>query len=77
VEALESRHLFAIGLDVHEKEPKPHPRLLESRFATLTCHTAGGAMETMVGFEELSMRNVMAVLSGEQPLTPVNKHLMK
>lgn len=77
VEALESRHLFAVGLDVYEKEPRPHPRLLENRYATLTCHTAGGAMETMVGFEELSMKNVMAVLSGEQPFTPVNKHLMK
>ncbi|KAH7029886.1 uncharacterized protein B0I36DRAFT_245155 [Microdochium trichocladiopsis] len=77
VEALESRHLFAVGLDVYEKEPTPRPKLLENRYATLTCHTAGGAMETMMGFEELSMRNVMAVLSGEQPLTPVNKHMMK
>ena len=29
-----------------------------------------------MGFEELSMRNIDAVLKGKEPLTPVNKHLM-
>ncbi|KAL2141200.1 hypothetical protein VTI28DRAFT_2706 [Corynascus sepedonium] len=38
----------------------------------LTCHNAGGTVETHVGFEELSMRNILAVLRGEEPLTPVN-----
>src|SRR5262249_52349241 len=44
----------------------------------LTCHNAGGTVETHVGFEELSMRNIMAVLGGGQPITPVNlQHLKK
>ncbi|KAF3761863.1 hypothetical protein M406DRAFT_64956 [Cryphonectria parasitica EP155] len=76
-DALESGHLFAVGLDVFEHEPVPSPRLTGNRQATLTCHTAGGALETTVGFEKLSMQNVLAVLNGEQPLTPVNKHLLK
>ena len=77
VDALESGHIYSVGLDVHEDEPNVHPRLLKCRNATLTSHTAGGAYETNVGFEELSMRNVLAVLTGQAPLTPVNKHMMK
>jgi hypothetical protein len=29
-----------------------------------------------MGFEELAMRNIDAVLKGQEPLTPVNKHLI-
>jgi hypothetical protein len=29
-----------------------------------------------MGFEELAMKNIDAVLKGKEPLTPVNKHLM-
>lgn len=76
-DALESGHIYAVGLDVHAEEPRVNSRLAANRNATLTCHNAGGAFETTSGFEELAMRNVLAVLSGEQPLTPVNKHLMK
>lgn len=76
-DALESGHLFAVGLDVFENEPVPNPRLVTNRQATLTSHTAGGAHETMVGFEKLAMQNVLAVLTGQEPLTPVNKHLLK
>lgn len=43
----------------------------------LTAHTAGGAAETQIGFERLSMENIQRVLTGQEPLTPVNKHLMK
>lgn len=44
----------------------------------LTCHNAGGTVETHIGFEELAMRNVMAVLGGDKPITPVNlQHLPK
>lgn len=76
-DALEAGHLSAVGLDVHGDEPHVNPRLAQSRQATLTCHTAGGALETVYGFEELAMKNVMAVLSGQKPLTPVNQHMMK
>lgn len=76
-DALESGHIFSVGLDVFEHEPRPSPRLVRNRNATLTCHTAGGALETTIGFEELAMRNVLAVLTGQQPLTPVNKHMLR
>lgn len=76
-DALESGHLVAAGLDVHNNEPHVNPRLLALRDVSLTCHTAGGAVETRIGFEELAIRNVMHVLLDKEPLTPVNKHLFK
>ncbi|KAI1075891.1 hypothetical protein F5B20DRAFT_369343 [Whalleya microplaca] len=73
-DALERGSLAAIALDVHADEPNVHPRLkaFAGDRALLTCHNAGGTVETHVGFEELSMRNIMAVLGDEKPITPVN-----
>lgn len=76
-DALETGHLFAVGLDVFENEPVPNPRLAKHRQATLTCHTAGGALETAMGFERLAMENVLNVLTGKEALTAVNAHLLK
>ncbi|KAI1390752.1 uncharacterized protein F4822DRAFT_162708 [Hypoxylon trugodes] len=72
--ALEEGRLSGVALDVHADEPRAHPRLLAfaGDRALLTCHNAGGTVETHVGFEELAMHNIMAVLSGGQPVTPVN-----
>jgi len=77
-DALDSGVLSAVALDVFEDEPKISERLLKyagSR-AMLSCHNAGGTVETHIGFEELSMRNIMAVLSGRAPITPVNLHFL-
>lgn len=76
-DALERGDLHAVGLDVHADEPNVCKRLTQNRQATLTAHNAGGAFETTSGFEALSMKNVLAVLSGQDALTPVNKHLIK
>ncbi|KAF9877183.1 D-isomer specific 2-hydroxyacid dehydrogenase [Colletotrichum karsti] len=78
-DALESGRLSTVALDVHADEPRPHPRLLKmaGTKATLTCHNAGGTVETHANFEELSMRNIMAVLGGGEPITPVNLHFLK
>ncbi|KAI1101946.1 hypothetical protein F4804DRAFT_282091 [Jackrogersella minutella] len=78
-EALEQNRLSNIALDVHDNEPDVHPGLLKfaGERAMLTCHNAGGTVETHVGFEELAMRNIMAVLSGGQAITPVNLHWLK
>ncbi|KAI3542734.1 D-isomer specific 2-hydroxyacid dehydrogenase [Colletotrichum filicis] len=55
-DALESGQIGTVALDVHADEPRPHPRLLKmaGTKATLTCHNAGGTVETHKGFEELS-----------------------
>ncbi|KAH8652302.1 D-isomer specific 2-hydroxyacid dehydrogenase [Xylariales sp. PMI_506] len=78
-DALESNRLSAVALDVHADEPYPNERLMAfaKDRALLTCHNAGGTVETHVGFEELAMRNILAVLHGKQPITPVNLLWMK
>ncbi|KAK3366300.1 hypothetical protein B0T24DRAFT_416973 [Lasiosphaeria ovina] len=83
-DALESGRLGSAALDVHAEEPRVSPRLV--RLAgldsptpgrvMLTCHNAGGTVETHVGFEELSMRNILAVLHGRPAITPVNLHFL-
>ncbi|CAM1507835.1 Fc.00g046830.m01.CDS01 [Cosmosporella sp. VM-42] len=80
VEALEKEQLSAVALDVHANEPNVHEGLLKMAVdgrAMLTCHNAGGTVETHMGFEELSMRNIMAVLSGGDAITPVNLQYLK
>lgn len=78
-DALEDGRIAAVALDVHADEPNLSPRLKKfaGTKAMLTCHNAGGTVETHRGFEELSMRNIMAVLSGGDPITPVNLHYLK
>ncbi|TGJ83513.1 hypothetical protein E0Z10_g5269 [Xylaria hypoxylon] len=73
-DALEQDKLGSIALDVHADEPGISERLRKfaGTKALLTCHNAGGTVETHVGFEELGMRNIMAVLSGREAVTPVN-----
>lgn len=61
---------------------KSHAQEARSNFdhpgrVMLTCHNAGGTVETHIGFEELSMRNIMAVLGGKEAITPVNLHYLK
>lgn len=74
-DALDSGAVYSAGLDVHANEPHVSARLRAHRNVSLTSHTAGGALETTSGFEALSMQNVLAVLGGKEPLTPVNLHL--
>lgn len=75
VAALDSGRISSVALDVHANEPHPHEglkRLAAQGRAMLTSHNAGGTVQAHEGFEELSMRNVMAVLSGREPLSAVN-----
>lgn len=65
--------------DLYERSPQANerPSFDHPGRVMLTCHNAGGTVETHVGFEELSMRNIMAVLGGQEAITPVNMHYMK
>jgi lactate dehydrogenase-like 2-hydroxyacid dehydrogenase len=76
-DALDSGRIFAAGLDVHAEEPQVNERLGRMKNVSITCHNAGGAVETRVGFERLAMENVKRVLNGEDALTPVNKYLFR
>lgn len=76
-DALDLGHVSAAGLDVHADEPHVNRRLAAMRNVTMTPHTGGGSVNTMIGFESLAMENVQAVLNGREALTPVNLGLMR
>jgi glyoxylate reductase len=69
--ALRERLIAGAALDVFEREPEVHPDLLGLENAVLTPHLGSATRETRLAMAELAARNVMEVLHGRPPLTPV------
>ncbi len=70
-DALADGRIFAAGLDVYENEPQVHPKLLGLENAVLAPHIGSGSTETRNRMAVLAAENIVAVLSGEEPKTPV------
>jgi glyoxylate reductase len=73
VSALVSGHLGGAVLDVYENEPTVSPELLAMENVFLTSHVGGGTVTSRYKSQELATENVLAVLEGKRPLTPVNE----
>ena len=71
-DALAERRIFAAGLDVYEDEPEVHPKLLELENVVLAPHIGSASVETRDRMAALAAENIVAVLSGEDPKTPVD-----
>ena len=69
--ALENRLIAGAALDVYEKEPEVHTGLLAFENVVLSPHLGSSAIETRTTMIQLAVQNIVAVLSGQQPLTPV------
>ena len=69
--ALRSGAIAGAGLDVFEREPEVHPDLLDLENVVLIPHLGSATVETRTAMGVLAARNVVAVLAGEAPLTPV------
>ena len=69
--ALKQRLLAGAALDVYEKEPIVHPDLLPLENVLLVPHLGSGTTETRTAMADLAVRNVVEVLSGRPPLTPL------
>jgi glyoxylate reductase len=69
--ALGERLIAGAALDVYEREPEVHPGLLALENVLLAPHLGSATRETRTAMAELAARNVVAVLSGRPPLTPV------
>jgi glyoxylate reductase len=69
--ALQQRLLAGAALDVYENEPAVHPALLTLENVLLAPHLGSGTVETRTAMAGLAVDNVVAVLSGRPPLTPV------
>ena len=70
--ALRDKRIAAAGLDVFEGEPKVHPDLLKLANVVLTPHIASATLPTRMAMANLAADNLIAVLTGNKPLTPLN-----
>jgi glyoxylate reductase len=69
--ALEQGLIAGAALDVYENEPEVHPALLRLDNVLLLPHIASATTEARTAMADLAVSNVLAVLSGKPPLTPV------
>ncbi len=67
--ALREHLISGAALDVYEREPAVHPDLLGLENVVLAPHL--GSATTRTAMADLAIRNVLAVLAGHPPLTPV------
>lgn len=69
--ALQQHLLAGAALDVYENEPAIHPDLLTLENVLLVPHLGSATTETRTAMADLAAENVLAVLAGRAPLTPV------
>jgi glyoxylate reductase len=69
--ALKERLIAGAALDVFEGEPDVHPDLLPLEQAVLSPHLGSATRETRLAMADLAVRNVVEVLAGRAPLTPI------
>jgi glyoxylate reductase len=70
--ALGERLIAGAALDVYEREPGIQPALKDFENVLLSPHLGSATRETRTAMAELAVRNVLAVLKGDKPLTPVS-----
>ena len=76
-EALERGTIFAAGIDVYEREPEVHPRLLGAPRAVLLPHVGSGSVATRTRMARIASEGVRAVLAGERPQNVVNPEVFR
>jgi glyoxylate reductase len=69
--ALKNRIIAGAALDVYEDEPRVHPELMTLENVVLAPHLGSATTETRTAMADLAVHNVLAVLAGNPPLTPV------
>lgn len=71
VQALSEGNLAGAALDVYEHEPAVHPGLREAENVVLAPHLGSATVETRTRMAALAVDNVVEVLRGKQPKTPI------
>ncbi|MPZ18996.1 MAG: D-glycerate dehydrogenase [Luteitalea sp.] len=69
--ALREGLISGAALDVYENEPTIHPDLFGLEQVVLAPHLGSATRETRTAMADLAVRNVLAVIDGQLPLTPV------
>lgn len=73
IELLKKKKILAAGLDVYDKEPMVNHELYKLDNVVLAPHTGSATVTARTQMAEIAAKNVVAVLSGNKPLTPVYK----
>jgi glyoxylate reductase len=66
-DALEQGTIFAAGIDVFEREPEVHPRLLAAPRTVLLPHIGSATTATRTRMAQVAAEGARAVLAGETP----------
>jgi len=66
-DALHEGRLFAAGIDVYEREPEVHPRLLSAPRTMLLPHLGSASVATRTRMARLACEGAIAVLAGRTP----------
>jgi glyoxylate reductase len=66
-DALHQGTIFAAGLDVFEREPVVHPRLLDAPRVVLLPHIGSASIQTRTAMARMAVSAVVDVLSGRTP----------
>jgi glyoxylate reductase len=69
--ALENHLIAGAALDVYEREPELHTGLFALENVVLSPHLGSSTIETRTTMIRLAVDNVIAVVSGQAPLTPI------
>jgi len=70
-DALHDGTIFAAGIDVFEREPEVHPRLLTAPRAVLLPHVGSASVATRTRMAQVACDGVVAVLAGRRPANVV------
>ena len=77
-EALRDGEIDSAGLDVTDPEPLPADhRLLTLENCLVVPHIASASYETRAAMSQLAAENIVAVLGGKKPATPVNPEVVE
>lgn len=71
IKLLKENRIYAAGFDVYTNEPVINPELLNLDNTVLLPHLGSATFETRIEMAHLVADNILAVLRGEDPLTPV------
>ncbi len=69
--ALREGLIAGAALDVFEREPLVHPDLVGIENVLLAPHLGSATIETRTAMADLAVSNVLAVLAGQPPITPI------
>ena len=68
---LKKEKIFSAGLDVYENEPNLNKEFYKLSNVILLPHIGSATIEARTGMAELAAKNVLNVLTGKDPITPV------